>query len=118
MVVLRAIGPSLALSGVPGILADPLLELHDSTGAIVAKTTTGWINSADDQMVLTDNNLATPVIPPSRLSSKPLDPGEYTAIVSGVGGTTGIALVEVYDLDNGHGLQARQHQHPRFCRDR
>ncbi len=100
LVVLRAIGPSLMVSGDPGMLADPFLELHDSTGAIVA-TNDNWMdNSTADQMVLTDHNLA----PTNNLESalvETLNPGEYTAIVRGVGDTTGIALVEAYDLDDG-----------------
>jgi hypothetical protein len=98
LVVLRAIDPSLTISGVAGVLADPTLELHDSTGAVVA-TNDNWMdNSAADQMVLTDNNLA----PTDNLESalvQTLDPGEYTAIVRGVGATTGTALVEAYDLN-------------------
>jgi hypothetical protein len=101
LVVLRAIGPSLGVgTGMTGLLADPTLELHDSTGAVVA-TNDNWMdNSAADQMVLTNNNLA----PTDNLESalvQTLDPGKYTAIVRGVGATTGVALVEAYDLDGG-----------------
>ena len=98
LVVLRGIGPSLAISGVSGVLADPILELHDSTGALVA-TNDNWMdNNAADQMVLTDNSLA----PTDSLESalvQTLNPGAYTAIVKGVGATTGVALVEAYDLN-------------------
>ncbi len=83
-VVLRAIGPSLALSGVTGVLADPTLELHDSTGAVIASNDNWMDNSAEDQMVLTDNNLA----PTDDLESAivmTLDPGAYTVIVRGAG---------------------------------
>ena len=96
-VVLRAIGPSLALSGVTGVLADPTLELHDSTGVIADND--NWMdNSAEDQMVLTDNNLA----PTDDLESAivmTLDPGAYTVIMRGVADTTGVGLVEAYDID-------------------
>ncbi len=99
-VVLRAIGPSLNPTEVPGALADPILELHDSTGAIIA-TNDNWMdNSAADQMVLTDNDLAPSDDAESALVQA-LAPGEYTAIVRGAGDTTGIALVEAYDLDMG-----------------
>ena len=97
-VVLRAIGPSLALSGVTGVLADPTLELHDSTGAVIASNDNWMDNSAEDQMVLTDNNLA----PTDDLESAivmTLDPGAYTVIVRGLADTTGVGLVEAYDID-------------------
>ena len=97
-VVLRAIGPSLALSGVTGVLADPTLELHDSIGGVIASNDNWMDNSAEDQMVLTDNNLA----PTDDLESaivQTLDPGAYTVIVSGLADTTGVGLVEAYDID-------------------
>ncbi len=99
-VVLRAIGPSLALSGVTGVLADPTLELHDSTGAVIASNDNWMENSSEDQMVLTDNNLA----PTDDLESAivaTLDPGAYTVIVRGLADTTGVGLVEAYDVDSG-----------------
>ena len=99
-VVLRAIGPSLALSGVSGVLADPLLELHDSTGATVA-TNDNWMDlSAEDQTTLNDNMLAPSEDAESALVVT-LDPGAYTAIVRGVNDTTGVGLVEAYDIDAG-----------------
>ena len=98
-VVLRAIGPSLGVSGVAGILADPTLELHDSTtGAVIASNDNWQDNSTEDQMVLTDNDLA----PTDDLESAivtTLDPGAYTVIVRGVADTTGVGLVEAYDID-------------------
>lgn len=99
LVVLRAIGPSLDPKDVSDPLLDPILELHDS-GGIVA-TNDNWMdNSSADQQVLTDNDLA----PTNDMESalvRTLAPGKYTAIVRGVGDTTGVALVEAYDLDNG-----------------
>ena len=97
-VVLRAIGPSLSISGITGVLADPTLELHDSAGALIASNDNWHDNSAEDQMVLTDNNLA----PTDDLESAlvmTLDPGAYTVIVRGVADTTGVGLVEAYDID-------------------
>ena len=98
-VVLRGIGPSLG-STVSGVLADPVLELYDGDGMLLA-TNDNWMdNSADDQMILTDNNLAPTEDAESALVAN-LDPGAYTAIVRGAGDTTGVGLVEAYDLDNG-----------------
>lgn len=96
-IVLRAIGPSLAASGV---LADPFLELHDATGALVASNDNWMQNSAVDQGILTSNILAPTNKRESALVMT-LDPGAYTAIVRGVGNTTGVALVEVYAIENG-----------------
>lgn len=99
-VVLRAIGPSLAGAGVAGVLADPTLDLIDSTGTLVAAND-NWIdNSAADQAILTNAMLAPTDDAESALVAN-LDPGAYTAIVRGVDDTTGVALVEAYDLDNG-----------------
>ncbi len=96
LVVLRALGPSLGLSGV---LADPELELHDASGILA--TNDDWMdNSAADQMVLTDNNLDPDNDSESALVMT-LDPGAYTAILRGVNTTTGIALFEAYGLDTG-----------------
>ncbi|MEO6971671.1 MAG: hypothetical protein ABI217_12355 [Chthoniobacterales bacterium] len=92
-VVVRAIGPSLPLTGV---LGDPVLELHDSTGATIA-TNDNWQDSANKQAII-DAGFA-PTNEKESAILMTLEPGSYTAIVQRVGGTTGIALVEVYDLD-------------------
>jgi uncharacterized delta-60 repeat protein len=93
-VIVRGIGPSLGAVGVIGFLADPVLELHKSDGTIV--TNDNW---KDTQQVEIN---ATGFAPGSDLESAilaTLDPGAYTAIVSGKNGGTGVGLVEVYDLD-------------------
>lgn len=99
-VVLRAIGPSLTGAGVTDALLDPTLDLFDSAGTLIA-TNDNWMeNSAADQMTLTDAMLAPNDDAESALVAN-LQPGAYTAIVRGVDDTTGVALVEAYDLDNG-----------------
>lgn len=92
-VVVRGIGPSLPVAGA---LSNPTLELHDSAGATIA-TNNDWKQSPNQQEIIdagiaptNDKESAIPIT---------LAPGSYTAIVQGVGGTTGVALVEVYDLD-------------------
>ncbi len=94
-VLLRAIGPSLADAGLTGVLQDPTLELHDSTGAVIASND-DWRTTQEAQIIATG-------IPPSddRESAliATLDPGEYTAILQGKNNTTGTALIEAYDLD-------------------
>ena len=92
-VIARAIGPSLP---VPGVLADPILELHDSTGATIA-TNDNWMGSADKAAIVDSGFAPTEESESAILMT--LDPGFYTTIVRGVDETTGVALVEVYDLD-------------------
>ncbi|HEX8899374.1 MAG TPA: hypothetical protein VF751_11810 [Chthoniobacterales bacterium] len=99
--LLRAIGPSLPLAGV---LADPYLELHDGTGAIIA-TNDNW-KTTNLGSVLTSSQvvdlIATTIPPAQNLESAiiaTLNPGAYTAVVRGASNETGIAVVEGYDLD-------------------
>ena len=95
-VLLRAIGPSLAQQGLTGLLEDPVLELHDSDGNIIASND-NWRSTQASEIIAT-------TIPPSddreAAIVSTLDPGNYTAIVHGKGDATGVALVEVYNLDS------------------
>ncbi len=97
-VLIRAIGPSLASFGVTGALADTQLQLFN--GNTLLQTNDNWGGSA---AISTASNLvgAFPLQPGSRDSAilATLAPGGYTAQISGVGGTTGVALVELYDTD-------------------
>ena len=96
-VIIRALGPSLAALGVPGTLPANTLELHNSSGTLA--TNTGWTTaSMTQQQAIMDSGLA-PGDPRESAMVKTLNPGAYTAIVKGVGGQAGVALVEVYDLD-------------------
>ncbi len=91
-VVMRAIGPSLPLAGK---LADPTLELHDGNGALVFSND-NWRTGGQEAEII-----ATGIQPSSDLEAaivRTLAPGNYTAIVRGVNDTTGVALVEAYDL--------------------
>jgi uncharacterized repeat protein (TIGR03803 family) len=98
-VIVRAIGPSLSNSGLVGALQDPTLELHDGSGTTIA-TNDNWKIRSDGSSQQAEVEATT--IPPTNdlesaiLSS--LAPGNYTAIVRGVGNTTGIGVVEVYNL--------------------
>jgi len=103
-VIVRAIGPELTQFGVPDPLADPTLELHDGTGALIASND-NWPNTIIGG-IITENQvreiLNSGLAPGNRNESAmivTLPPGNYTAIVRGVSNTTGTALVEVYDLD-------------------
>ena len=93
-VVVRGLGPSLAAAGVQGALSDPLLELYDASGNLLASNN-DWQQT--QAQALRDANLA----PSNDLESAilaTLAPGAYTAILRGNGNATGIGLVEVYDL--------------------
>jgi uncharacterized protein GlcG (DUF336 family) len=95
-VLVRAIAPSLAASGVSAPLADPTLELRDVNGTLIA-TNDNWIEGDASEIAETglspanDNEAAIVTSLPS---------GAYTALVRDANGGTGIALVEVYNLQN------------------
>lgn len=93
-IIVRAIGPSLGQSGLGTLLADPNLELHDQTGALIAAND----NWGDTQQAEIE---ATGIPPADELESaivRTLAPGAYTAVVAGRDGGTGTAVVEAYDL--------------------
>jgi hypothetical protein len=103
-VIARAVGPGLTQYGVPNPLADPTLELHDSTGALIASND-NWQHTIIGGIIINDQVAAirasghAPGDPRESAIIANLPPGNYTAIVRGVNATTGVALVEVYDLD-------------------
>jgi hypothetical protein len=103
-IMIRAIGPSLSSSGITNALADPILELHDQTGAVIA-TDDNWADNANQQEII-DTGIA-PVSPKESviLMRLPSDDNgvAYTAVLRGAGNTTGVGLLEVYDLDRGLG---------------
>jgi hypothetical protein len=92
-VVLRAIGPSLVKAGVKGALVDPLLELYDSDGILIAQND-NW-NSLPPEEVPSGFE---PGDPHESLISATLPAGSYTAVLRGVNGDIGVALCELYDL--------------------
>jgi cyclophilin family peptidyl-prolyl cis-trans isomerase len=99
--MIRAIGPS---TGLGGALADPVLELHDHTGALIASNN-NW-GDAPNRQDIVDTTIA-PASPNESaiLTTQPSDANfvAYSAVVRGTNLTTGIGLVEVYDLDSGPG---------------
>src|SRR5713101_53379 len=93
-VIVRAIGPSLTSFGVPGALQDPTLELHDINGAIIA-TNDNWRDTQESEIE------ATGLAPTDDRESAivaTITPSNYTAIVRGKNDTTGVGLVEVYNI--------------------
>src|SRR5438067_11613935 len=95
--IVRARGPSLFLNGAPiaGRLMDPALELRDANGALI-KANDNW--RSDQQAEIAASSIA-PTDDTERAVVWTLTPGNYTTSVRGVNNTTGIALVEMYDLD-------------------
>src|SRR5436305_131887 len=104
-VIVRAIGPELIPPpyNIPNALANPTLELHNSTGALIASndnwqtTVIGGIITSS-QVSAIQNSGHVPTQPNESAIVATLQPGNYTAIVRGVNNTVGVALVEVYDL--------------------
>lgn len=93
--MLRAIGPSLTFSGVANVLANPVLELHDSTGAVIASND-DWQDSAQASQI--QQSGIAPTNPMESAILITLSPGSYTAVVSGYGSTQGNGLVEAYEM--------------------
>ena len=96
-VILRAIGPSLTQFGIVDVLTDPVLELHGPAG-FVTITNDNWRDTQEAEIQATG-------IPPTNDRESAivatLNPGAYTAIVRGKNNTSGVALVEIYDLNQG-----------------
>jgi hypothetical protein len=113
-VLIRGDGPALSTFNVAGVLAQPLLSLFDNTSTVIA-TNAGWSNAA----VLGSSSVAATIAPattnvfnqvyaftlPTGSADSAmlagLPPAAYTAEISGVGNTTGVALAELYDADSG-----------------
>jgi hypothetical protein len=104
-VIIRAIGPELTQYGVPNALANPTLELHDGTGALIASND-NWVTTIIGGIITANqapdilNSHHAPRDPRESAINADLPPGNYTAIVRGVNNMTGVGLVEVYDLSS------------------
>ncbi len=94
--LIRAVGPGLAALGVPGTLADPKLEIFDGNGAKVVENDS-W-NASLAAVFSSVGAFALPAGSRDAALVVSLAPGSYTAQVSGVGGLTGDAIIEVYEL--------------------
>jgi hypothetical protein len=110
-VLIRADGPALTQFGVVGALTTPELDLYDVNDALIA-TNIGWGNAsvAGPSTIAAGLQPATSAVfnetgafalPSGSADSAmvvTLPPGEYTAQIKGVNGTTGVALVEIYNV--------------------
>ena len=94
-IVVRGVGPSLALLGVPNSLPDPTLELRDANGALIVANNNWqdnpqWANELTAAGLAPAHNLEAAIV-------ATLPPGPYTALLAGAGNGTGVGVVEVYD---------------------
>lgn len=110
-ILIRGVGPTLSQYGVNGVLANPQLTLYDSTDTVIA-TDTGWggapalgsstvqvgFQPATTAIFSQVGAFALPTGSNDCAMVVTLPPGAYTAQVNGVSSTTGVALVEVYDV--------------------
>ncbi|MGC2627829.1 MAG: NF038122 family metalloprotease, partial [Candidatus Udaeobacter sp.] len=107
-VIIRAIGPELTQFGIPDALANPILELHNGSGTLLA-TNDDWQTTilggiiTSNQVSDIQNSGHAPTAGSESAIIADLQPGNYTAVVRGVNNTAGVALVEVYDLNPGTG---------------
>jgi kumamolisin len=113
-VLVRSVGPGLTTYGVTGVLNQPSVSVYDSSGLVIA-TDTGWSNApvagnsavaATFRQATTADMNSAGAFPLNAGSADSaivltLPPGAYSAQASGVGGTSGVALTEVYDLSPG-----------------
>jgi hypothetical protein len=109
-VLIRAVGPGLTQFGVGGVLSDPILAVYDSNNTVIARNF-NWGSqvsadggaSAGSADVITEADTATGAFPLADGSADAavvltLNPGQYSAIVSGAGNSTGAAMVEIYEV--------------------
>lgn len=94
--LVRGAGPSLTRFGVSGVLADPTLELRNSSGQLVREND----NWQSDQRAEIEATPFAPADPAEAALVVTLPPGTYTAILSGRGGGTGVGVLEVYELSS------------------
>ncbi|MBA3882273.1 MAG: PQQ-dependent sugar dehydrogenase [Chthoniobacterales bacterium] len=114
--LLRGIGPSLSADGasIPGRITDPLLDLHDGSGGMIASND-DWVNSSDKQKIIN-----TGVQPSDNKESallRTLSPGAYTAVLRSANASNGVGLIERTNRAILAGKR-RKHLYPRVCADR
>jgi hypothetical protein len=95
-VAVRGLGPSLGQFGLTNLLADPVLELHDGNGAILIAND-NWADDSAAAYLLTKNGLALSD-PREAAIFTTLPAGQFTAILAGKNGGTGIGTIEIYNL--------------------
>jgi hypothetical protein len=94
--LIRALGPTLGSFGVANVLSDPMLELHDSSGATIA-TNDDWQSGSQASQISSSGYAPSDSNEPALIAT--LAAGSYTAVVRGYNNSTGVGLVELYELD-------------------
>ena len=105
-VIVRGIGPSLTALGIPNALANPQLELRDSSGTLI-RANNDWMDDPTQKALI----MAAGLAPTNNLESAiyaTLGPGAYTALLEGVNSGTGVGLAEVYTLTPSAGPPCRE----------
>lgn len=102
--LIRGAGPTLTALGVPGVLANPQITLVDQESGRTLKTNDDWFASGDETSIIAAASQSAGAFPLGNGSRDAamivmLPPGAYTVQLSGVGNTTGVGIVEVYDVD-------------------
>lgn len=96
LVLIRALGPSLAAAGVSPVLENPVLQLFN--GPTELRSNDDWQTASNSDDVISST------LPPQNSKEASLlvrlEPGAYTTVVTGANGSTGIALVEIYEIDH------------------
>ncbi len=95
-ILVRALGPTLGNYGVANVLTNPMLELHDSSGATIA-TNDDWQTGSQASQISSSGYAPNNSNEPALIAT--LAAGSYTVIVRGYNNSTGVGLVEVYELD-------------------
>ena len=99
-VLIRAVGPTLSTYGVTGVLADPKAELYLSGGTVPIQTNDNW--GGGSTLKAAFNTVGAFALPDDASKDAAmlatLTPGAYSVVVSGVNNTTGVALVEIYEM--------------------
>jgi hypothetical protein len=95
-VVLRGLGPSLVSGGLPAasLLKDPMLELRGASGALITSND-NWKESPQRSQI--EGTVFQPTDDRESVIVATLPPATYTVILEGVGQTSGIGLIEIYD---------------------
>lgn len=95
-VLVRALGPTLGDFGVQGFLADPTVDLVNSSGTVI-RSNDSWQSDPSQSALIQGAGLA-PTYGQEAALVETLLPGAYTAVVRGAARTTGVGLVEVYHI--------------------
>ncbi len=105
-VMLRAIGPSLDTSGITRVLADPILELYDSSGTAISSNNE-WEENANRQEIIDTGIAPLSAQEATLLTTLPSSPSgtAYTVVLRGPPGAAGVGVVEIYDLDQTAGSE-------------